>query len=111
MSSNSTADAPGAKTKMNFLFVSFDGLIGDIAWNVVKEGHEVRYSIENPDDQEVGAGFVPMVDDWVKMLRSGSDQWFGICLPPLEGSMSFANTPANTSSADIPAARANATSR
>jgi len=49
---------------MNFLFVSYDGLIGDIAWNVIKEGHEVRYSIENPDDQEVGAGFVQMVDDW-----------------------------------------------
>ena len=49
---------------MNFLFVSYDGLIGDLAWNVVKEGHDVKYSIKNPDDREVGAGFVPMVDDW-----------------------------------------------
>jgi phosphoribosylamine--glycine ligase len=49
---------------MNFLFVSYDGLIGDLAWNVIKEGHDVKYSIKNPDDREVGAGFVPMVDDW-----------------------------------------------
>ncbi len=49
---------------MNFLFVSYDGLIGDLAWNVIKDGHDVKYSIKNPDDREVGAGFVPMVDDW-----------------------------------------------
>ena len=35
---------PGLK----FLFVSLDGLIGDIAWQVVKEGHEVRYFIDEP---------------------------------------------------------------
>jgi len=56
----------GGKPKYNFLFVSYDGLIGDIAWLMIKEGHDVRYSIENPDDQEVGAGFVPMVKDWKK---------------------------------------------
>ena len=49
---------------MKFLFVSYDGLIGDLAWNVLKEGHEVKYAISNPADREVGAGFVPMVDDW-----------------------------------------------
>jgi len=49
---------------MNFLFVSYDGLIGDLAWTIVKEGHDVKYSISNPADREVGAGFVPMVDDW-----------------------------------------------
>ena len=30
----------------NFLFVSLSGLIGDIAWQVLKEGHDVRYFIE-----------------------------------------------------------------
>jgi phosphoribosylamine--glycine ligase len=49
---------------MNFLFVSYDGLIGDIAWRVLKEGHGVKYAISNPDDREVGSGFVPMVEDW-----------------------------------------------
>jgi hypothetical protein len=27
---------------MKYLFVSLDGLIADIAWEVVKEGHDVR---------------------------------------------------------------------
>lgn len=49
---------------MNFLFVSYDALIGDLAWQVIKEGHDVKYSIKNPIDREVGAGFIPMVDDW-----------------------------------------------
>lgn len=49
---------------MNFLFVSYDGLIGDLAWTVVKEGHDVKYAIKNPDDREVGSGFVPIIDDW-----------------------------------------------
>jgi len=49
---------------MNFLFVSYDGLIGDLAWSVIKEGHQVKYAISNSEDREVGAGFVPMVDDW-----------------------------------------------
>ena len=34
-----------------FLFVSLTGLIGDIAWQVVKEGHEVKYSIDDPEEK------------------------------------------------------------
>ena len=49
---------------MRFLFVSIDGLIGDIAWQVVKEGQEVRYFIESEDEREIGDGFVPKVKDW-----------------------------------------------
>lgn len=49
-----------------FLFVSLTGLIGDIAWQVVKEGHEVRYYIDDPEEKEIGDGFVPKVDDWEK---------------------------------------------
>lgn len=48
----------------NFLFVSLDALIGDIAWQVVKEGHNVKYYIENPEEKEVVDGFVPKVDIW-----------------------------------------------
>jgi len=34
--------------KRKFLFVSLSGLIGDIAWQVLKEGHDVRYSPAPP---------------------------------------------------------------
>lgn len=50
----------------NFLFVSLDGLIGDIAWQIVKEGHNVKYFIESPKEKEVTDGFVQKVDDWHK---------------------------------------------
>jgi phosphoribosylamine--glycine ligase len=50
--------------KRNFLFVSLSGLISDVAWQVSKEGHEVRYFIENPKERDIGDGFVSKVDDW-----------------------------------------------
>ena len=36
-------------TKKKFLFVSIDALIHDIAWQVVKEGHDVRYFIQEKE--------------------------------------------------------------
>lgn len=52
-------------TELNFLFVSLDGLIGDIAWRVQEEGHQVRYAItEDEFSQDVADGIVPKTDDW-----------------------------------------------
>ncbi|MBU2562569.1 MAG: phosphoribosylamine--glycine ligase [Nanoarchaeota archaeon] len=48
----------------NFLFISLEGLIGDIAWQVKKEGHNVKYYIKNPEEKEITNGFVEKVDDW-----------------------------------------------
>jgi len=39
--------APRRHGKEKFLFGSLSGLIGDIAWQVSKEGHEVRYYIKD----------------------------------------------------------------
>ena len=50
----------------NFLFVSYDGLIADIAWEVVKEGQAVKFWIKDPDEKEIADGFVPKTDDWKK---------------------------------------------
>jgi phosphoribosylamine--glycine ligase len=47
-----------------FLFVSLDGLIADIAWQVAKEGHPVKLSIESEAEREIGDGFVPKSNDW-----------------------------------------------
>lgn len=47
-----------------FLFVSIDALISDIAWQVQKEGHEVKYFIESEQMKSVADGFVPKVDNW-----------------------------------------------
>jgi phosphoribosylamine--glycine ligase len=48
-----------------FLFVSADAaLIADIAWQVAREGHDVRYYIEAESDREIADGFVSKTDDW-----------------------------------------------
>ena len=50
--------------KKKFLFISLDGLISDIAWQVVKEGHSVKYYIEDSAEKEIADGFVPKTNDW-----------------------------------------------
>jgi phosphoribosylamine--glycine ligase len=50
--------------KRRYLFVSIGGLIGDIAWQVLKEGHEVRYFIANEKEADIADGFVPKTTDW-----------------------------------------------
>ncbi|MBU0471203.1 MAG: phosphoribosylamine--glycine ligase [Nanoarchaeota archaeon] len=52
----------------NFLFVSYDALIGDLVWLIKKEGHNVKYYIEEPENKEICSGFVDKVDDWEKEL-------------------------------------------
>lgn len=54
--------------KKKFLFVSNDGLIGDTAWQVLREGHEVRYFIDEKDNADIADGFVPKTDDWKKEI-------------------------------------------
>jgi phosphoribosylamine--glycine ligase len=51
-----------------FLFVSYEGLIADIAWQVIKEGHEAKLWIQNPEEREIGDGLVPKAKDWKKEL-------------------------------------------
>jgi phosphoribosylamine--glycine ligase len=52
-----------------FLFMSLDNLIGDIAWQLIKEGHEVKYFVKEEDEREVGEGFFPQVTDWEKEVE------------------------------------------
>src|SRR5260370_39557469 len=52
-----------------FLFVSLSGLIGDIAWQVLKEGHDVRYFIAAEKERDIADGFVPKSLDWEKDLE------------------------------------------
>lgn len=47
-----------------FLFVSKWASINDIAWQVLKEGHEVKYYTGENEDDDVADGFVPKTRDW-----------------------------------------------
>ncbi|MCX6767430.1 MAG: phosphoribosylamine--glycine ligase [Candidatus Micrarchaeota archaeon] len=57
---------------MKFLFVSLEGLIGDLAWQVKKEGNEVKYYIHDKQEKDVCDGFVDKCDDW-KALKDWAD--------------------------------------
>ncbi len=54
--------------KKKFLFVSIEALIGDVAWQVKKEGHEVKYFIKSNDEKDVCDGFVDKTDDWEALV-------------------------------------------
>ncbi|MFH1126635.1 MAG: phosphoribosylglycinamide synthetase C domain-containing protein [archaeon] len=49
-----------------FLFVTLENLCGDLAWHILKEGHEVKYYTQDSGEREVATGFITMVDDWEK---------------------------------------------
>lgn len=51
---------------MKFLFISLDGLISDVAWHTSKEGHDVKYFIENEKERDIADGFVHKSNDWKK---------------------------------------------
>jgi phosphoribosylamine---glycine ligase len=52
----------------NFLFVSYNGVSVDLAWQIRKEGHFVKYYIEYDEEKDVGNGFIEKTDDWKKEL-------------------------------------------
>ena len=51
-----------------FLFISLSALIHDIAWHILKEGHEVKYYIEEKSEKQIANGFIPKVNNWEKWV-------------------------------------------
>ncbi len=49
---------------MKFLFVTYESLSADLAWQVKKEGHEVRMYCQHQGEKDVGLGFFDKVDEW-----------------------------------------------
>jgi phosphoribosylamine--glycine ligase len=47
-----------------FLFVSLESLSGDLAWQLTKEGHQVKAYIKSKQDADVYNGFIEKVDNW-----------------------------------------------
>lgn len=52
------------KPRYKFLFVSWESLSGDLAWDIKKSGHDVKIYIKAPQDKDVYEGFLERVDDW-----------------------------------------------
>jgi len=49
---------------MKFLFVTFESLSADLAWQLKKEGHEVKMYCHNQGEKDVGLGFFDKIDEW-----------------------------------------------
>ena len=58
--------------KKRFLFVSEEALVGDLAWQVKKEGNEVKYYIGEKASRDICNGFVDKCDDY-KALKDWAD--------------------------------------
>jgi phosphoribosylamine---glycine ligase len=52
------------KRALKFLFVSWESLSGDLAWQIKNEGHEVKVYVKSEGDQDVYDGFLEKVLDW-----------------------------------------------
>ncbi len=60
---------PMTKEIKKFLFASWESLSGDLAWQIKKEGHEVKVYIKNETDKDVYDGFLEKIDDWKKYVE------------------------------------------
>jgi phosphoribosylamine-glycine ligase len=49
---------------MKFLFVTDESLSADLAWQLKKEGHDVKMYCRSPGEKDVGLGFFEKVDEW-----------------------------------------------
>ncbi|HYW85755.1 MAG TPA: phosphoribosylamine--glycine ligase, partial [Spirochaetia bacterium] len=48
----------------NFLFVSLEALSTDLAWQLTKAGHQVKFFTKSQNEKDVGDGFVEKADAW-----------------------------------------------
>jgi len=55
-------------TPKKFLFVSWESLSGDIAYQIKKEGHEVKIYVQAECDQDVYDGFLEKVSDYKQFI-------------------------------------------
>ena len=63
------------KQSKKFLFVSWESLSGDLAWQIKKEGNDVKIYIKSEEDKDVYDGFLEKVSDW-KMYTDWADVIF-----------------------------------
>ncbi|MBU0929947.1 MAG: hypothetical protein KJ623_02655 [Nanoarchaeota archaeon] len=47
-----------------FLFISWESLSGDLAWQLKKEGHEVKVYIDKEGDKDVYDGILDKIENW-----------------------------------------------
>lgn len=59
-----SASSSEQKIPLKFLFISWEGLSGDLAREIIKEGHEVKFYIKVLDDQDIFDGVLEKISSW-----------------------------------------------
>jgi phosphoribosylamine--glycine ligase len=54
------------KKKYKFLFVTEEALSVDLAWQLTKEGHDVKFFCQEQPEKDVGDGFIQKIESWDK---------------------------------------------
>ncbi len=65
---NGNGNNNGHFTTKKFLFVSWESESGDLAWQIAKEGNEVKVFVDSKEDADVYDGILDKVDDWEKYI-------------------------------------------
>jgi phosphoribosylamine--glycine ligase len=66
---NANGQTPVEKIIRKFLFISWESLSGDLAWQIKKEGHEVKVYVKNENDKDVYDGFLEKINDWKSFVE------------------------------------------
>jgi phosphoribosylamine--glycine ligase len=61
------------KKKYKFLFVTEESLSTDLAWQLTKEGHDVKFYCQELQEKDVGDGFVQKMENWDKTAEAIKD--------------------------------------
>jgi phosphoribosylamine---glycine ligase len=56
-------------TGKKFLFISIKAYSSDVAWQLTRQGHSVKYFVKNQVDEDIGDGFVTKVKDWQPWVK------------------------------------------
>jgi phosphoribosylamine--glycine ligase len=67
-SNSSGQGKKNANPSRKFLFISVDALAVDLAWQLSKEGNEVKMYIRESESKDIADGFVEKVDEWATYL-------------------------------------------
>ena len=65
---NGNGNNHNTTTPKKFLFVSWEALSGDLAWQIKNEGHEVKVYVQADYDVDVYNGFLDKVADYKEFI-------------------------------------------
>ena len=56
-------------TAKKFLFISINAYSADLAWQLKRQGHSVKYYVKKQLDGDIGDGFVTKVENWQPWIK------------------------------------------